>query len=98
MLFTDETDAGLFKIALEETNMRFAVNRMFSLDRPEEVQAKFTVELEPALALQHGWELARMVNFIKLKVTNDDAFYTDRLKEYTNDFEALFTPLEKELH
>ncbi len=96
MLFTNETDAALFKIALQETNTEFVVNRARSRDNPEKILARFTVVVNPLTALQHGWKLARMVDFIKLKVANDDTFFRERLEEYAKDFDPLFTVLNKD--
>ncbi len=96
MLFTNETDAALFKIALQEMKAEFAVDRMLPRNNPGEVLAKFTLVVNPMTAVQQGWELARMVDFVKLKVANNDAFYSDRLDEYSKDFDGLFTVLENE--
>ncbi len=95
MLFTNETDAALFKIALQETGTEFAVDRFFPRDNAGEVLAKFTVVVSPMSALQQGWELARMVDYIKLKVANNDVFFSERLEEYSKDFDGLFTILDK---
>ena len=96
MLFTNETDAALFKIALQETGVEFAVDRFLPRDNPGEVLAKFTVVTSPISALQQGWELARMVDYVKLKVANNDLFFTERLEEYSKDFDALFTILDNQ--